>query len=146
MATLSTTSQAQLQDAIDLLLKGTAREMPISEDVIQRIAPVFQTLGVATIGGAYELFRDHPIVSLIGTVLSCSGNTLNQTGVNSLLSGLLLMYEGQAYELPFAEDVIERIAPVAESTGFLSRGGFYEAIKDRPVSTMLQWALFLGKK
>lgn len=146
MATLSTANQTKLQDAIDLLLKGTARETPISEDVIERVAPVLANLGAATVGGVYELFRDHPVVSLIGTVLSCGGNQLTQSNLNRTLDALYLMYKGQAYETPFAEDVINRLSPIADATGFLTRGGFQEAIRDRPVSTMLRWALFLGKK
>ena len=57
-----------------------------------------------------------------------------------------LMAVGTAYETPFSEDVIARLAPVAESSGFWPKGGFYEAIRDRPISTMLQWVLQLGGK
>jgi hypothetical protein len=52
------------------------------------------------------------------------------------------MYLSNAYETPFAEDVINRLSPAA--VGFMTSGAFSEAIRDRPVSTMLQWALNLG--
>ena len=146
MATLSTANQAALTSAINLLLKGTARETPISGDVIQQIAPVVVgTLGLATTGGTFEIFRDNPVTALIALADACGG-TLTTDQHNQLMGAALLMYDGQAYETPFAEDVIARLAPVAAKTGFLTQGGFRENIKDRPVSTMLQWALFLGKK
>lgn len=144
MATLSTTSQARLTDAINLLLRGTAVETPFPEDVIQRIAPVAVELNLSTIGGAYETVRDNPVSALIALV-DASGGTLTGAQHTQLTGAMLLMVAGQAYETPFAEDVIARLAPVAASTGFLTAGGFVESIDARPVSTMLQWALFLGK-
>lgn len=155
MATnLSAASQARLQSAIDLLVKGSARETPMSEDVIQRIAPVVQDLGAATVGGAYEIFRDRPYTGLIALVLLCGGGVLTEAQETYLIGpsggpqmaavggALGLMYLSNAYETPFAEDAINRLSPAA--VGFMTSGAFSEAIRDRPVSTMLQWALNLG--
>lgn len=154
MATnLSAASQAQLQSAIDLLVKGSAYETPLSEDVIQRIAPVAQALDVTTVGGAYEVFRDMPYTGLIAMVIFCGDGVLTQAEESALdgagpnLGGAIgLMVIGTAYETPFAEDVIGRLAPVAASTGFLNTGAFVQAVRDNPVSTMLKWALMLGSR
>lgn len=145
MATLSTTDQASLQSAIDLMLKGTARETPFAEDVIERLNLIAKSQGMPT-GILPEVIRDTPISTLIELLYMSGSAVLTQAQQTAILSAVDLMIAGQAYETPFSEDVIERLAPVASSTGFLTRGGFYEAVKDRPVSTMLQWALFLGKK
>lgn len=142
MPTLSTTAQAQLQSAIDLLVQGTARELPLSEDVIQRIAPVFDELGMFTVGGAYEALRNNPFSTLINLV-ETSGVT-NEIQLNALLSAARLMTIGTAYETPLSEDVIERLAIAAENSGFLTKGGLYEAVKLNPISTLLRWSLKLG--
>ena len=136
---------ALYQDPIDLLLKGTAKEWPISEDVIQRLALIGDSFeGSASNGFLYAAFRDRPVSALIEVVYSTGYLVLTEAQGAALSSAADLMGVGTAYETPFAQDVIERLAPVAESTGFLTKGGFYEAIRDRPVSTMLQWALHLG--
>jgi len=153
MATLSALAQTQLQSAIDLLVKGSAYETPISEDVVQRIAPVFQELnvpttpnggGTTTIGGAYEVLRNNPKTALIALVAVAGTSVFTAAEINELEDAAMLMLAGTAYETPFAEDVIQRLAPVAESSNFLTRGGFYEAAKLNPVSTMLKWALQVG--
>ncbi len=143
MATLTTAQQATLQDAIDLLLKGTARETPLSQDVIQRLSAIADSEGISS-GTFFEVARDTPVTLLIAIVAESGWQTLSAAEEAKLLDAINLMLTGTAYETPFAEDVIERLAPVAASTGFLTTGGFYEAIKDRPISTMLQWALKLG--
>lgn len=145
MATLSTAQQALLQDPIDLLLKGTARETPLSQDVIQRIALLTDSeSGTPSSGQLFEIARDNPVTLLIYLVAEIGYQTLTAAEEDQLFDAANLMLTGTAYETPFADDVIARLAPVAASTGFLTTGGFYEAIKDRPVSTMLQWALKLG--
>jgi hypothetical protein len=153
MATLSALAQTQLQSAIDLLVKGSAYETPISEDVVQRIAPVFAELnvpasptggGAMTVGGAYEALRNNPKTTLVALVGVAGLDVFTSAQLDQLEDAAMLMLAGQAYETPFAEDVIQRLAPVAESSNFLTRGGFYEAIKLNPVSTMLKWALQVG--
>lgn len=148
MAILSAASQALLKDPIDLLLKGTAREWPLSQDVLQRIAVFTDAVsGIGSTSGlVFEAGRDVPVSLLIGIVAEVGYPILSAVESAQLVSAFDLLRIGTAYETPFAEDVIERLAPAAESSGFLSKGGFYEAIRDRPVSTMLQWALFLGSK
>lgn len=152
MATnLTAKTRAQLQSAVDLLMGGSAYETPLSQDVIERIAPVFNSMGLLSTGGTFEFLRDRPYTGLMALVLFCGmgvftpaqENLFIGTGAN--IGGALgLMYVGDAYERPFAADVIERLAPIAASTGFRSTGGFGEAIKLRPVSTMLRWAIQLG--
>jgi hypothetical protein len=144
MATLSTTAQASLQDAIDLLVKGTARETPLSQDVIQRIAPVVVELDLATTGGAFEIFRDNPYSALIALVLAAGDASLSAAAKSDIADAVLLMITGTAYETPLAEDVITRLAVAAENSGFLTKGGFREAVKDAPISTLLKWALRAG--
>jgi hypothetical protein len=56
-------------------------------------------------------------------------------------SALSLLLGSSAYETPFAEDVLLRLAPAAQSTGFLSQGAFLESAKKNPISTLLQWLL-----
>lgn len=60
-----------------------------------------------------------------------------QAAINSLRGN-------NAYETPFAEDVALRLAPVASSTGFMSAGAFLEAVKNNPISTLLNWAAMLA--
>ena len=151
MANLSTASQAKLQDAIDLMVKGSARETPISEDVIGRLALFVNSVASgspvnSSSGAVYSFLRDNPVSVLIEFVSYCGMGVLTAAQDAQLWEAVNLMLAGTAYETPFAEDVITRLAPVAEATGFLTKGGFREAIRDRPVSTMLQWSLALGKK
>ena len=70
MATLSVKNKAALQSAIDLLLKGTAYETPVSEDVIERVAPVAASLGLYTVGGFYEAVRNNPVSTLLKLALT----------------------------------------------------------------------------
>jgi hypothetical protein len=153
MATLSALAQTQLQSAIDLLVKGTAYETPLSEDVIQRIAPVIAAAGLfdprnpnqtLTVGGVYEFAKNNPKSLLIGLVAFAGAGVLTGAQETALEEAAFLMVEGSAYESPWSEDIVQRLAAVAESTNFLTRGGFYEAIKLNPVSTMLKWALQVG--
>jgi hypothetical protein len=147
MANFNSTVTAALQSGVDLLVKGSARETPLSEDTIQRISPAVAALGLATVGDAYQVFRDNPYSALIGLVVVAGQNSvLSQAQVDQVGEAIELMLAAQAYETPLAEDVIEPLAAVAESSGFLTRGGFYEAVKDRPISTLLRWAIFLGSQ
>lgn len=145
MAVLTTAQQALLQDAIDLMVKGTAVETPLAEDVVERIARFVRGVSVIDASGAlYAAARDIPKSLLIEIVAAIGFPVLTRAQEDQLASAANLMLIGTAYETPFAEDVIQRLAPVADSSGFMSRGAFYEAIRDRPVSTMLRWALQLG--
>ena len=118
----------------------------MSEDVIERVAPVVQGLGFLTQGGAYEAFRDTPYVTLIQLVEACGATVLTAAQKTKTASARILMNRGTAYETPLADDVIERLAPVVAATYTLTLGGFYEAVKDRPISTFLRWALYLGAR
>lgn len=147
MATLSTTQQAQIQEAIDLMVKGTAVEIPFADDVLTRLRPLQLSLGFTGTGFDLDtLVRDMPIVVLIVLVYICGFSVLSSEELAKLLDGAYLMYKGSARNIPFAEDVIQRIAPVAASSGFMTVGGFYEEVKNRPISTMLRFALFLGRQ
>ena len=70
--------------------------------------------------------------------------TLSATEQTHLNEAINLMVLGQAREEPFADDVIERLAPAAASTGFMDKGEFYAAVRDNPVSTLLRWVLYVG--
>jgi hypothetical protein len=153
MATLTALAQTQLKSAIDLLVNGTAYETPISEDVIQRVAPVIVELGIPspflvsqtlTVGGAYEGFKNNPKSLLIALVAFAGATHFTAAQELALEEAALLMVVGTAYETPWSEDVVERVAAVADSSGFCTKGGFYEEIKLHPVSTMLKWALKVG--
>lgn len=147
MAILSTAQQGLLQNTIDLMVKGTAREVPFSEDVIARLAKFINSVaGEDTSGVIYEASRDTPYSLLIAIVGEVGSPTMTTDQENRLVGAINLMRLGTAVETPFADDVIERLAPVAESSGYLTRGAFYQAVRDRPISAMLQWALFLGSK
>jgi len=146
MANLSALAQTQLKSAIDLLVNGTAYQTPLSEDVIERIAPVYVAVDpFISTGFVYEACKNNPKSTLLNLVLLCGNGILTTTAISQIQSAVTLMETGSAYETPFAEDVIERVAPAAVSSGFLnSTGQFYEDIKNRPVSTCLKWALYLG--
>jgi hypothetical protein len=145
MAIYNATQLALLKDPIDLLLKSTAKEWPLSQDVVQRLALFVDSVNSGiTSGTIFEAARDNPVSLLIAFVLNTGGYTNAEE--EQIASAIALMIIGSAYETPFAEDVITRLAPAAESTGFLTQGGFREAIRDRPVSTMLQWAYHLGSR
>ncbi len=70
--------------------------------------------------------------------------TLTAAQLAGINSAIQLLTRGQAYETPFAEDVIERVAQTAEAVGFLTVGGFYEAAKLNPISTLLKFIVFVG--
>lgn len=146
MATLSTAQQALLQSAIDLMEKGTARETPFAQDVIQRLGLLADSEGGLTSGLLFEAARDNPVSLLIALVAESGYEVLSSDQEDQLFDAIEFMRIGTAYETPFAEDVIQRLAPVAHSSGFMTTGGFYEAIKDKPISTMLRWALKLGSE
>lgn len=69
---------------------------------------------------------------------------LSATTNAQIQSAIDLMLKGQAYETPFAEDVIERVAQAAASSGFCTVGAFYERARNNPFSTLLQFILFAG--
>ena len=62
--------------------------------------------------------------------------------MNQLQNAIQLLTGAQAYETPLAEDVIERLAIAARDSGFMSQGGFTEAAKLNPISTLLKWVQF----
>lgn len=64
-----------------------------------------------------------------------------QAGLNEAIQ---LMLRGTAYETPFSEDVIQRVARVANSTGFATTGAFYERARNNPFSTLLQFIVYVG--
>jgi hypothetical protein len=147
MAYLSALRQTQLNSAINLLVNGQAHETPLSGDVIERVAPVLSAVGNQSVGGAYEHFKDKWVVTLIHLVGYCGTTFLTSAQQAKLTTAIQLMEQGTAYETPFALDVIQRLEPVAVSSGFApSTGWFEDRIKDKPVSTMLKWALFVGQK
>ena len=83
---------ALYQDPIDLLLKGTAKEWPISEDVIQRLALIGDSFeGSASNGFLYAAFRDRPVSALIEVVYS---------------TGYLVLTEAQGAALSSAADLM----------------------------------------
>jgi hypothetical protein len=128
------------------MVSGTAYEGLISEDVLARLYPVIEELGIGYSNKSdMEAARDIPVTALIGIVWACGIDRLTEAEGLALIGAAEYLRAGSAYERPFPEEIIQRIAPAAASTGFLTVGGFYEAIKDRPVSTMLRWALMLGR-
>jgi len=144
MATFTTAEQAAIQSAIDLYLKGTANEtVAITDDVIERLLPL---LPFASTGELYEAVKDRPYTVLISLVEAGGSSVLTPSEMASLDSAIGLMELGTAYERPLADDVIARLRPVAASSGFATSGAFTENLRDRPVSTLLQFALYLGKK
>jgi hypothetical protein len=72
--------------------------------------------------------------------------TFSASDYAALVSASQLMTLGSATELPFDATVIERVAKVAVSSGFASStGAFLEAAKLNPISTLLNFAAYLGK-
>jgi hypothetical protein len=59
-----------------------------------------------------------------------------------LQNAIKLLTGGQAYETPLAADVIERLSLAARDSGFMTQGGFTEAAKLNPISTLLKWVEF----
>lgn len=49
-----------------------------------------------------------------------------------------LLTKTDAYELPFASNIIELLGREAELNGYMSSGAFMEACRDRPISTLLR--------
>jgi hypothetical protein len=63
----------------------------------------------------------------------------------TLTKAINLMLQGQAYETPFDERVAETVARVAVSSGFLETdGAFLESIRNNPISTLLEFVLYIG--
>lgn len=57
----------------------------------------------------------------------------------------VLEYLRGAPEIPFDSTVIERVANLAVSVGFVSSNlEFAERAKDKPITTLLEFAAFLG--
>jgi hypothetical protein len=70
--------------------------------------------------------------------------TLSTAQHNQLVFAAGLMTKETAVELPLHESVIQELAAVAASTGYLTQGAFYEAIKLNPVSTLVSFIAFVG--
>jgi hypothetical protein len=151
MATLSASEQAAIQSAIDYLVVGTAVERPLDEGVAQRLTPLvesgsFLDVGM-TSGDVYAALRDRPFSSLIALAMACGelSAKLTEAQEGALGDTSMLMISASAVEQPFDAGIIQQIGEIAAATGFLTNGGFKEAMRDNPVSTMLRWALFLGQ-
>ena len=67
--TLTATQKAELQSAIDLMVKGQAYETPFSEDVIERAARASADIGFLNTGSFYEAVKLNPISTLLKFVL-----------------------------------------------------------------------------
>jgi hypothetical protein len=70
--------------------------------------------------------------------------TLSQTNKDALQAAIDRLVKENATEIPFDAEIIERVAKVAASTGFLGAGNFKEAARDRPISVLLQFIKFIG--
>ena len=70
-------------------------------------------------------------------------HTFTTTEKNRLAA--VITYLHGAPELPFDSTVIERVAAVAVSSGFVSSNGeFEERAKNSPITTLLEFAAYLG--
>lgn len=70
--------------------------------------------------------------------------TLSTDNKNKLQHAIDLMTKANATELPFDAKVIEEVAYVSNSTGYLSAGAFKEQAKTNPISTLLGFVKFIG--
>ena len=112
MAKLTAFEKAGIQSAIDLLVQGSAHETPFALDVIERLSPVIDSLGVSYQGKSnYDFVKDNPVSALIGLVWVCGAfaGTLTDAQARVLLGAVTYMGDSTAREEPFAEDVIQRI-------------------------------------
>ena len=70
---------------------------------------------------------------------------LSASNLSQLSAAANFMLLGTAVELPFDQAVIQRLAPVAVSSGFASSTGqFFEACKNKPISTLILFVAFAG--
>ena len=70
-------------------------------------------------------------------------HTFSQTESNGLAE--VLTYLNGAPEIPFDSTVIERVANIAVSAGFVTSNlEFAERAKDKPITTLLEFAAYLG--
>lgn len=69
---------------------------------------------------------------------------LSATVQSALQEAIDLMLKGQAYETPFSEDVIQRVARAANLSGFMTVGAFYEAARNEPFATLLKFVKYAG--
>lgn len=65
MATLSTANKAKLQHAIDLMVKGSAVELPFDSTVSEEVGRVAASAGFESTGNFKEDVRDRPISTLL---------------------------------------------------------------------------------
>lgn len=65
MATFSAVTQAALTDVINLLKIGQAVNLPLTEDVVQRISYASTDCGFRSQGQLYNDLRDRPIQTLL---------------------------------------------------------------------------------
>jgi len=71
--------------------------------------------------------------------------TLNTTQKAQLNSAIDRYVKGSAVENVEDAQISETVAKVAASTGFtVSDGAFLQQIRDRPVSTLLRFILYIG--
>lgn len=93
-----------------------------------------------------EVFRDNPVTASIVLVAFCGQNVLSHADYDSLINTALGIFTRQAYERPQDAGVVDQLAPVAHSSGFMTTGKFKDEMANSPFSTLFSWALFLGKK
>lgn len=72
--------------------------------------------------------------------------TLSTAQYDVLQDAVKLVTTGTAPENQFHVDLADRVAPVAVAIGFSpSLGQFHEDVRDRPYTTILRLAAFIGK-
>src|SRR5664279_2906842 len=96
MATLSTAAQAEIQSAIDLLVKGTAYQTPFSEDVAARAARAAENSGFLTQGGFLAAVKGRPISTLLQWLQFFGGLS---SADQARLRDALVQLNGTTYEL-----------------------------------------------
>lgn len=72
--------------------------------------------------------------------------TLSSDQYATLNKAINLYLVGTAPENQLHVDAIDILAPVAVAVGFsATTGAFAEAAKDRPITTLIQFAAYIGK-
>jgi hypothetical protein len=67
---LTVTEKANIQQAIDLMLKGTAVELPIDSTCMELVAKAAREAGFSTGSSTFEqAVRDNPVTTLLKLVL-----------------------------------------------------------------------------
>lgn len=67
---LSTAQKANIQHGIDLMLKGTAEELPVDSTVMENVGKTARAISFPTPGQTFEqAVRDNPVSTLLKLVL-----------------------------------------------------------------------------